>query len=74
MVICAKQHASPEKAADMPRSFLAHFSDEKCWRLTAFLAEANKIDLSRSPPSLEDGEDTLLVSGRIQAHRGDIGI
>lgn len=59
---------------DMPWSFPGLFSDEKYWEMTAYLAEKNKIELPREPLSPENGEDTLLVSGLVQAHHDGIGI
>ena len=58
---------------DMPWSFPGLFSDEKYWELTAYLAGANQIDLPHEPLSPENGEDTLLVAGLVQAHQEGIG-
>jgi hypothetical protein len=59
---------------EMPWSFPGLFDDDKYWELTAYLAEANKIDLPAEPLGPDNGGEILLVSGMMQTHDDGIGM
>jgi hypothetical protein len=55
----------------MPWSFPGLFEDEKYWELTAYLANANNIELPHEPIGPDNGDEVLLVPGLVQApHEG----
>jgi hypothetical protein len=53
---------------DMPWSFPGLFDDKTYWELTAYLAQANDIDLPREPLGPDNADQVLLKAGLVQTH------
>jgi hypothetical protein len=53
---------------EMPWSFPGLFDDQTYWALTAYLADANGVDLPPEPLGPENGDGVLLISGLVQTH------
>ena len=58
--------------ATMPWPYPALFNDTVYWELTAYLADANKVDLGDGDLGPDKAQRILLLSGLVQAHQGDI--
>lgn len=52
----------------MPWSFPGLFEDEVYWNLTAYLADANNIDLPKEPLGPDNGDEVLLLPQLVQTH------
>ncbi len=52
----------------MPWAFPGLFDDETYWQLTAFLAEANNIDLGAEPLGPDNADEILIVPQLVQTH------
>jgi len=52
----------------MPWSYPGLFEDDTYWNLTAYLAEANKIDLGGEPLGPENAGKILLLPSLVQSH------
>ena len=50
----------------MPWSFPGLFEDDVYWNLTAYLADANAIDLPKEPLSPDNGDEVLLLPQLVQ--------
>jgi mono/diheme cytochrome c family protein len=53
---------------EMPWSYPGLFETEDYWQLTAYLADANGIDMGQDPLGPENGDEILLVPGMVQTH------
>jgi len=56
----------------MPWSYPGLFEDDVYWNLTAYLAEANKIDLGDEPLGPENAGKILLLPNLVQSHHDGI--
>jgi hypothetical protein len=56
----------------MPWSFPGIFEDDVYWNLTAFLLDANKIELPKEPLSPKNGDDIFIVPQLVQTHHTPI--
>jgi hypothetical protein len=59
---------------EMPWAFPGLFEDKVYWELTAYLADANQIDLGTEPLGPENGGEILVQPGVIQTHRTPVRI
>jgi hypothetical protein len=59
---------------EMPWAFPGLFEDKVYWELTAYLAEANQIDLGTEPLGPETAAQILVQPGVIQTHRTPVRI
>jgi hypothetical protein len=57
----------------MPWSYPGLFDDREYWRLTAYLAQANQIDLPDEPLGPHNGDQVLLIPNLPQTFGPDIG-
>ncbi len=58
----------------MPWSFPGLFEDEVYWNLTAYLADANGVDLPPEPLGPENGDRVLLIPQLVQSHHTAIRV
>jgi mono/diheme cytochrome c family protein len=58
----------------MPWSFPGLFEDDVYWNLTAYLADANGIDLPKEPLGPGNGDEVLLRPQLVQTHHTAIAV
>jgi mono/diheme cytochrome c family protein len=56
----------------MPWAFPGLFEDETYWQLTAYLADANKIDLGKEPLGPDNADRILLLPQLVQTFQTDV--
>lgn len=59
---------------EMPWSFPGLFDDDVYWNLTAYLAQANSVDLPQEALSSENGDDVLMIPKLVQTHQTAIHV
>jgi len=59
---------------DMPWSFPGLFDDDMYWSLTAYLAQANDVDLPQEPLSLDNGDEVLMIPQLAQNYQAAIHV
>ena len=52
----------------MPWSYPGLFEDQDYWQLTAFLADANEVDLGQRPLGPDNADEILLLPQLVQTH------
>lgn len=58
----------------MPWSFPGLFEDDVYWNLTAYLADANGVDLPQEPLSPDNGDEVLMLPQLVQTHHTAIEV
>jgi mono/diheme cytochrome c family protein len=58
----------------MPWSFPGLFEDDVYWNLTAYLADANGIDLPQEPLGPDNGDEVLMLPQLVQTHHTAIEV
>jgi mono/diheme cytochrome c family protein len=61
-------------SVDMPWAFPGLFDDETYWNLTAFLADANNVDLGTEPLSPDNADDILIMPDLVQTHHTTVEV
>jgi mono/diheme cytochrome c family protein len=59
---------------EMPWPFPGLFDDEEYWRVTAYLADVNKVDMGKKPLGLDNARKLLMRPKLIQTHQSALGI
>ena len=59
---------------EMPWSFPGLFEDDVYWNLTAYLADANSIDLPPEPLGPDNGDQVLMIPQLVQTHHTAIAV
>jgi mono/diheme cytochrome c family protein len=58
----------------MPWSYPGLFDDKQYWELTAYLLEANKVDLGEDPLGPDNADEVLILPGLVQTHHATVGL
>jgi mono/diheme cytochrome c family protein len=61
-------------SVDMPWAFPGLFDEETYWNLTAFLADANNVDLGTEPLGPDNAEEILIMPDLVQTHQTDLHV